>query len=132
MSQTEVFVVSAVRTAIGSSGGSLKDLPLSERATTAVKAAVERAGIAADQVGHVVEPHRAMATTCQDAAHRPDAKPRHAQKLFLVRPVHVDRKMLPESQRPCELGIDVQRKHSVVACSRETAQRSSCSADCVR
>ncbi|MFA5941227.1 MAG: acetyl-CoA C-acyltransferase family protein [Sinimarinibacterium sp.] len=57
MSQKEVFVVSAVRTAIGSYGGSLKDLPLADLATTAIKAAVERAGIAADQVGHVVMGH---------------------------------------------------------------------------
>lgn len=57
MSQREVFVVSAVRTAIGSYGGSLKDLPLADLATTAVKAAVERAGIAPDAVGHVVMGH---------------------------------------------------------------------------
>ncbi|MEQ1440139.1 acetyl-CoA C-acyltransferase family protein [Fontimonas sp. SYSU GA230001] len=57
MSQKEVFVVSAVRTAIGSYGGSLKDLPLSDLATTAVRAAVERAGVAPDAVGHVVMGH---------------------------------------------------------------------------
>ena len=35
MSQIEVFVVAAARTAIGSFGGSLKDVPLPELATTA-------------------------------------------------------------------------------------------------
>ena len=54
MSQREVWVVSAVRTAIGSFGGSLKDVPMSTLATTAVKASIERAGLAPAQIGHVV------------------------------------------------------------------------------
>lgn len=54
MTQRQVFVVGAARTAIGSFGGSLKDLPLSTLATVAVRAAVERAGIEPGQVGHVV------------------------------------------------------------------------------
>ncbi|MGB1560328.1 MAG: acetyl-CoA C-acyltransferase family protein [Sinimarinibacterium flocculans] len=54
MSQAEVFVVGAARTAIGSFGGSLKDQPLASIATTAIKAALERAGVAPDAVGHVV------------------------------------------------------------------------------
>jgi acetyl-CoA C-acetyltransferase len=54
MSKPEVFVVSATRTAIGSFGGGLKDVALVDLATTAVKAAIERSGAAADQVGHLV------------------------------------------------------------------------------
>ncbi|MDH4609103.1 acetyl-CoA C-acyltransferase family protein [Pseudomonas sp. BN102] len=54
MTQRQVFVVGAARTAIGSFGGSLKDLPLSALATVAVRAAIERAGIEPGQVGHVV------------------------------------------------------------------------------
>ncbi len=54
MSKPEIFVVSAVRTAIGSYGGTLKDVPLADLATTAIKASLERAGISGDQVGHVV------------------------------------------------------------------------------
>lgn len=54
MSKPEVFVVSAARTAIGSFGGGLKDVALADLATTALKAAIERSGTAADQVGHVV------------------------------------------------------------------------------
>jgi len=54
MSTPEVFVVSAARSAIGSFGGGLKDVALVDLATTAVKAAIERAGVPADQVGHVV------------------------------------------------------------------------------
>ena len=50
----EVFVVGAARTAIGTFGGTLKDTPLADLATTAVKAALERSGVPLDQVGHLV------------------------------------------------------------------------------
>jgi acetyl-CoA C-acetyltransferase len=50
----EVFVVSAVRTAIGTFGGSLKDTPLNELATLVVKEALARAAVAPEDVGHVV------------------------------------------------------------------------------
>ena len=49
----DVFVVGAARTAIGTFGGSLKDVPLSQLATTAVKAALERSGAPAAQIGHL-------------------------------------------------------------------------------
>ncbi|MDH0303463.1 MULTISPECIES: acetyl-CoA C-acyltransferase family protein [unclassified Pseudomonas] len=54
MSSTDIFVVSAVRSAIGSFGGSLKDLPLADLATQVSHAAIERSGVAAEQIGHVV------------------------------------------------------------------------------
>src|SRR6185369_5398779 len=54
MTQREIFFVGAARTAIGTFGGSLKDVPLSQLATTAVRAALERSGVAPDRVGHVV------------------------------------------------------------------------------
>ena len=54
MSTPEVYIVSAVRTAIGSFGGALKEVPLSQLATTAVSAALQRSGCAAERVGHVV------------------------------------------------------------------------------
>jgi acetyl-CoA C-acetyltransferase len=53
MPTSEVFVVSAARTAIGTFGGALKDVPLPDLATTAVKAALERSGAPADAIGHV-------------------------------------------------------------------------------
>lgn len=53
MSQPVVYVVSAARTAIGSFGGALKDVPLAALATTAVKAALSRSGVAPEEVGHV-------------------------------------------------------------------------------
>ncbi|HXG29134.1 MAG TPA: acetyl-CoA C-acyltransferase family protein [Nevskiales bacterium] len=54
MSQREVLLVGAARTAIGSFGGSLKDVPLTGLATTVVRAALERSGIDAAEVGQVV------------------------------------------------------------------------------
>ena len=54
MTQREVVVTGMARTAIGSFGGSLKEVPLSTLATTAVRAALERSGVPAAQVGHVV------------------------------------------------------------------------------
>ncbi|MDH1440434.1 acetyl-CoA C-acyltransferase family protein [Pseudomonas sp. GD03721] len=54
MKQREVVVLSGVRTAIGRFGGSLKDVPLTQLATTAVKAALERSAVDPASVGHVV------------------------------------------------------------------------------
>lgn len=54
MSSTEIYVVSAVRSAIGGFGGALKDLPLADLATALARAAIERSGVAAEQIGHVV------------------------------------------------------------------------------
>ena len=44
----DIFISSAVRTAIGSFGGSLSGLSLSELATHVGKEAINRAGIAPD------------------------------------------------------------------------------------
>ena len=49
-----IFIVSAVRTAIGTFGGSLKDTPLSALATGVVSESVRRAGLAPELVEHVV------------------------------------------------------------------------------
>jgi acetyl-CoA C-acetyltransferase len=54
MSEREVWIVAAARTAIGSFGGSLKDLPLGDLATAAVKGAIERSGVAPAQIEHLV------------------------------------------------------------------------------
>ena len=50
----EVVVLSAVRTAIGKYGGSLKDQPPTELGALVVREVVRRAGIEAAAVGHVV------------------------------------------------------------------------------
>ncbi len=49
----EVYIVSAVRTPIGSFGGSLSSLSASELGAAAIKAAVDRAGIQSEQVQEV-------------------------------------------------------------------------------
>jgi acetyl-CoA C-acetyltransferase len=52
--KSDVYVVGAARTAIGTFGGSLKNVPLSVLATTALRAALERSRVPAARVGHVV------------------------------------------------------------------------------
>ena len=53
----DVVIVSAVRTAIGTFGGSLKDTPPTELGAVVVREALARAEIAPDAVGHVVFGH---------------------------------------------------------------------------
>ena len=53
----EVVVVNGARTAIGTFGGSLKDISPSELAARVVKEAVSRAGVDPQQVGHLVLGH---------------------------------------------------------------------------
>ncbi|NBS08381.1 MAG: acetyl-CoA C-acyltransferase [Betaproteobacteria bacterium] len=53
----DVVVVSAVRTAIGTFGGSLKDIPPTELGATVVREALSRAKVSGADVGHVVFGH---------------------------------------------------------------------------
>src|SRR3990167_4173925 len=53
----EVVVVSAVRTAIGTFGGSLKDIPPTELAAQVVRESLARASVDGKDVGHVVFGH---------------------------------------------------------------------------
>jgi acetyl-CoA C-acetyltransferase len=50
----EVVFVGAARTAIGSFGGSLKDIPPADLGALVIKTALERAGVQPKDVGHVV------------------------------------------------------------------------------
>ena len=54
---TDVFILSAARTAIGTFGGSLAALPPIDIATHAAKAAIARAGVEGGQIGTVVFGH---------------------------------------------------------------------------
>ena len=54
MADRQVWIISAARTAIGTFGGSLKDVPLPDLATIAVKAALVRSEVSPSEVGHVV------------------------------------------------------------------------------
>lgn len=51
---TDVYIVSGVRTAIGTFGGSLKDTPPSELGVVTAKEAIARSGIPVDAIGHAV------------------------------------------------------------------------------
>lgn len=54
MEKREVYIVSAVRTPIGSFGGSLKDITATQLGAIVIKAAVEKAGINAGDVQEVL------------------------------------------------------------------------------
>ena len=54
MASREVYIVSAVRTPIGSFGGSLKDIPATRLGAIAVSAAIQRAGIDPGQIDELL------------------------------------------------------------------------------
>lgn len=54
---TDIFILSGARTAIGTFGGSLSGMAPIDVATHAMKAAIGRSGLAADQIQHVVMGH---------------------------------------------------------------------------
>ena len=49
----EVYIVAAVRTPMGSFGGALSTVPATKLGATAIKGALEKAGVSADKVGEV-------------------------------------------------------------------------------
>ncbi len=54
MSQIEVVIVSAVRTAIGNFNGGLKDISATELGAAVIKGALEKSGVRPDQVDEVI------------------------------------------------------------------------------
>ncbi len=54
MEKTEVYIISAVRTPIGSFGGSLKDIPATKLGAIAIQGAIKKAGIAKELVTDVL------------------------------------------------------------------------------
>jgi len=54
MTSNSVVFAEPVRTAIGTFGGSLKDVPAPDLGATAIRAAVARAGVRPDEVETVV------------------------------------------------------------------------------
>ncbi|KXJ50509.1 MAG: acetyl-CoA acetyltransferase [Neptuniibacter sp. Phe_28] len=54
MSKREIVILSGVRTAIGSYGGSLKGVPPCQMAAECVAEAVKRAGVAPEDIGHSI------------------------------------------------------------------------------
>ncbi|MBW2262172.1 MAG: acetyl-CoA C-acyltransferase, partial [Deltaproteobacteria bacterium] len=54
MELKDVVVISGVRTPMGRFGGSLKDMPVWDLGATAIKAAVERAGVEGAEIAEVI------------------------------------------------------------------------------
>jgi acetyl-CoA C-acetyltransferase len=54
LTMKEVYIVSAVRTPVGSYGGALKDIPATKLGAIAIKSAIEKAGIRPEQVNEVL------------------------------------------------------------------------------
>ncbi len=50
----EIVILSAVRTAFGTMGGKLKDITAQDLAVPTAKAAIERAGVSPEDIGHVI------------------------------------------------------------------------------
>lgn len=57
MADSDIVILSGVRTAIGGFGGSLASVPPIELATTVAKEAMARAGVTPDQIGNVAYGH---------------------------------------------------------------------------
>ncbi|MBI1391255.1 MAG: acetyl-CoA C-acyltransferase [Alphaproteobacteria bacterium] len=65
---TEAVIISAVRTGVGSFGGSLATTPAATLGATAIAAALERAGLSGDDVDEVVMGHVLQAAQGQNTA----------------------------------------------------------------
>ena len=70
----EVVIVSAVRTALGSFGGTLKDVPAVELGTIVIKEALNRAGISGNQVDEVLMGNVVQAGLGQNVARQAAVK----------------------------------------------------------
>ena len=66
----EIVVVSGCRTAIGSMGGSLKDVPVVQLGSTVIKEAVNRAGIKPDDVDEKAAAARGFITPVAERRRR--------------------------------------------------------------
>ena len=82
----EVVIVSAVRTAIGSFGGSLKDVPAADLGALVIKEAVNRAGVKPELVEEVIMGNVIQAGQGQNVARQASVKaglpePRAAGRL---------------------------------------------------
>ena len=58
MAADDIVIVSATRTPVGSFSGALSPLPAHELGAIAVKSAIEKAGVKADEVDEVIRPVR--------------------------------------------------------------------------
>ena len=89
----EVYIISAVRTPMGSFGGSLKDLTATQLGAIAIKSAVAKAGIKPEQVqdvlmGCVLQAnlgHESLATTSIYVRAEKARRHREMQRAFAPR-----------------------------------------------
>ena len=70
---TDVYILSAARTPIGKFGGGLSSVPATDLGATAIRAAVERAGIAPERVDEAIMGQVLQAGAGQMPAHRSDS-----------------------------------------------------------
>ncbi|MFZ5645994.1 MAG: thiolase family protein [Bacillota bacterium] len=68
MNDKDVVILSAVRTAVGRLGGSLKDIPPQNLGAMVAAEAIKRAGIPASQVGEVIFGHSRQTTEASNIA----------------------------------------------------------------
>ena len=92
MTHRDVFVVSTARTAIGTFGGSLKDVPNTQLATTVGASLHDSLGASARMAGETIRPvvEQAMATLAQEAE-RSHQRLREALGVTGARKVRVPR-----------------------------------------
>jgi acetyl-CoA C-acetyltransferase len=62
-SKHPIVIAEPVRTAIGTFGGTLKDIPAVELGATAINAALQRSGLRPDEIGTVVMGNTVQAGT---------------------------------------------------------------------
>ena len=112
MSQRSVVVVAPVRTAIGTFGGSLKDIPAPDLGAIAIKAAVARAGLDPEEVGTVV-----MGNVVQAGA---KMNPARQAAIHAGLPVSVPAMTV---NRVCGSGVQaiVSASHEIISGAVETA-----------
>jgi acetyl-CoA C-acetyltransferase len=112
MSQRSVVVVAPVRTAIGTFGGSLKDIPGPDLGAIAIKAAVARAGLDPEEVGTVV-----MGNVIQAGA---KMNPARQAAIHAGLPVSVPAMTV---NRVCGSGVQaiVSASHEIISGAVETA-----------
>ena len=112
MSQRSVVVVAPVRTAIGTFGESLKDIPAPDLGAIAIKAAVARAGLDPEEVGTVV-----MGNVIQAGA---KMNPARQAAIHAGLPVSVPAMTV---NRVCGSGVQaiVSASHEIISGAVETA-----------
>ena len=89
----DVYLVSCCRTAIGTFGGTLKDVPAAQLGSIVAKAALERAGLAAENLDEVMfgcvltaGQVRTLLVRLQSAPASPSRFP-HTQSVWFAVPV---------------------------------------------